>query len=212
MIKAIIFDMDGVLIDSEPIHLKATNRILKKFGVELKGEENLAYQGMNELDYWKELVKKFSLPSEPEKLAAEKNFEMWKILKSSKLKLFPHVKRFLKRMKNLGLKLAVASSSPRNQINFMLEKTGILDFFDVIISGDSLKRGKPHPDIFLITAEKLGLEPEECVVIEDSRNGIMAGKSAGMIVIAMGALEGSEMADLRVEGFRELLSLDFREI
>lgn len=212
MVKAIILDMDGVLIDSEPIHLEATNRVLKKFGKKLKIEENLPYQGMNEKRYWEVLSTKFSLPLSPIKLAKEKNTEMWKILKSSKLKPLPYVKKFLKKMKSEGLKLGVASSSPLDQIEYILEKTDILNFFDVTFSGESFERGKPFPDIFIETAKKLGVKPEECIVIEDSKNGILAGKSAGMKVIAMRALNGAELADYKVESFKELLSLNLEEL
>lgn len=186
MFKGVIFDLDGVLIDSEPLHVEATNRVLKKFGFSLTEEENRPFEGLRENEYWLALKKRFGIDEKADKLINEENEEMWKILKERKLKPREGVLELLKYLKDKGFKLAVASSSPKKQVEYMLESMGILELLDVVIGGDEVDRGKPDPEIFLKTAELLKLKPDEILVVEDSINGIEGAKRAGMDVIPFG--------------------------
>src|ERR1043166_9490897 len=104
---------------------------------------------------------------------------------ANKIGLFPHVKEVLEELRDMKLRLAVATSSVSASARPFLDRHQLTSFFEVIITGDEIERGKPHPDIYLRAAEKLGVAPNECLVIEDSLSGVAAGKAAGMRVAAI---------------------------
>ena len=206
----VILDMDGVILDSEPIHLEATNRVLKKYGVELSYRENLSLQGIAEIPYWKILVDKFGFSEDIKKLIEEKEKHMFEILSRKELAPNEGLMEFLLALRERGIPIGLASSSQLNQINFILRKLGLREFFSAITSGEEVSEGKPEPRIYLETARRLGVPPQRCVAIEDSRNGLISAKRAGMKVIAYRNDFGLDV-DMKINSFLELKDLKFLE-
>ncbi len=184
MIKGIIFDMDGVLVDSESYYFDAFIRIIEKDGSKVdrdsfkkivgkSHEDSLAMVGeyYDENFSGEEFLEKFEI------LYRNENFNFKNLI-------FPYVKPLLEKLKNDGYKIGLASSSMKDVILRAVEDCGIKDYFQVISSGEDFFESKPNPEIYLTTARKMGLKPEECVAVEDSFSGIKSGKRAGMKVIA----------------------------
>ena len=184
MIRTVIFDMDGVIIDSEPLWEKAERILLGRRGLDYNPAYREKIVGLNQKDSGKLLKETFNLPETIEELLAER-IEILLPLYEKELELVPGFITILKEIKESGFLLALASSSPYRVINFVLDKFSLNQFFSVVVSGESVEFGKPYPDIYLYTAKKLGVKTEECVVIEDSINGVKSAKSAGMMCIAV---------------------------
>ncbi|MFT7616691.1 MAG: HAD superfamily hydrolase (TIGR01509 family) [Planctomycetota bacterium] len=180
--KTIIFDMDGVLIDSEPMHLEAANEVLGLEGAHLSALDNAEYLGCNEKLYWGALVERFSLANDPNYYIKLRHDVLVRMLREQ-LPIAAGVVNVLGDLSNRGCKLALASSSGRSLIDHVVDKGGMAEFFEVIASGDEVKNSKPDPEIFLLAAERLGAEPEDCLVFEDSANGIKAAIAAGMTCV-----------------------------
>ncbi len=180
MLKAVIFDMDGVIVDSEPIHFEVDKRVLKKCGFIVNDDVLYPYVGVSNPEVWKDLKEKYYLPLSVEELLKLQSELKAEILNEIKIEAIDGIKELLNELKHRKILTAVASSSPRAYIETILERIGIREYFKVILSGEEVPRGKPYPDIFLKTAEMLRVDPEECIVIEDSTNGVKAALSAGM--------------------------------
>lgn len=183
MIKAVIFDMDGVLIDSQPLHYDADLSELKKLGINAEYKDVVKYAGTITEERFKLYKRDFSLDFDVNKAAAEREEIMKNIFSNSDVGSIAGVKELLKDLKYNGILTAVASSSNYELIYTVVDKLNIREYFDVILSGNDMKRGKPAPDIFIAAAEKLNMKACECVVIEDSANGVQAAVSAGMKVV-----------------------------
>ncbi len=180
MLKAVIFDMDGVIIDSEPFHLEVNREIFRELNIPFIMEEYENYIGVSNDEMWADIKMKnnLSLPvSYLKELQVRKDMEY---LLSAEEKPIPGVLELLKELRLNGLAVALASSSSLKYIGIVLEKFRIRDFFDAVVSGENMRKGKPAPDIFLHTAKLLDVGPTSCLVIEDSRNGVAAAKAAGM--------------------------------
>ena len=215
MIKAVIFDMDGVMIDSEPLWEKAERILLARRGIDYNPTYRDKIVGLNQKDSGKLLKETFNLPETIEELLAERINLIVRIYEEE-LELIPSLKTILKELKKSGFLLALASSSPLRVINLVLNRFSLNEFFSVVVSGESVEFGKPHPDIYLITAKKLGacpeqglrIEPNECVVIEDSINGVKSAKSAGILCIAVPDKrlnqKGFQIANLVVDGLDKI--------
>jgi HAD superfamily hydrolase (TIGR01509 family) len=184
MIRAVIFDMDGVIINSEPIWEKTEKILLARRDLEYDPTYRDKIVGLNQKDSGKLLKETFNLPEKIEELLAERIGILLSLF-DKELELVPGLPIILKELKESGFLLALASSSPLRVINFVLDKFSLHEFFSLVISGEFVENGKPAPDIYLYTAEKLGIQPTECVIIEDSVNGVKSAKSAGMICIAI---------------------------
>ena len=184
--KAFIFDKDGVLVETFNIHLKAYKKAFEEIGLNFKEEHLLKNYGRKRKDIIKSFLEENGIVSEElvEKLVKRKE-ELYREFVETELKLLPGVLDCLKYLKRKGYKIGLASSSSKETIKQFMRVTKTESFFDAFTSGDEVKEGKPNPEIFLKCAEKLGVEPKDCVVIEDSVHGVEAAKKAGMKCVAV---------------------------
>ncbi|MFA6075694.1 MAG: HAD family phosphatase [Negativicutes bacterium] len=192
MIKAVIFDMDGVLLDSEPLYFQSNMRMFNRmgFGDQMTMEDYKPFTGAPAWFMWETLKKRFGteIINQPtDELVQEERMSYLKLLKEkcerSEIVPIDGVTALLSDLCNSGYKLAIASSSDMDVINTSVDALGVREYFQELITGDYVKNGKPAPDIFLYAAEKLGVMPDECIVIEDSHNGAKGGVAAGMYVV-----------------------------
>lgn len=179
--NAIIFDMDGVLIDSEPAYLEMNRKMFEEFGIEMDDEDYKALVGLPSIPMWKMLKEKYSLKNEVGDFILLEKKRMLEILDSDIItKPIKGINELTAELKKNNLRLSVASSSSKDNIDFVLNKLKIRSEFEFVISGEEVLNGKPSPDIFLKVSEHLKIAPDSCFVIEDSANGITAANSAGM--------------------------------
>jgi HAD superfamily hydrolase (TIGR01509 family) len=187
--KAIIFDHDGVMVNTEPLHSRAWIEILEKYGVRPKLHENgLVHQvGITINENWEILKSNHNLSEDTELLEEQRGQLYLDQLKRSKpMPGMEALLRFLRGEKQKGnLKIAIGSSSNREYIEIALQNFGFSDDFDLIVSGKDVPRGKPAPDIYLKVSRELEVSTENCLVLEDTPAGVTAAKSAGMKVIAI---------------------------
>jgi len=203
----IIFDMDGVLIDSQPLHFQAEKKTITHFGYPITTEELKYYLGWREEEFWQDVIKRYSLSTTVEEMKKFEHPVMEDLLREHS-KPDKSLQNLLSLFKKRGIVLAVASSAPRNFLDIVLAGLGIKKFFDIVICGTDVERGKPEPDIFLIAAKRMKLRPEDCVVVEDAPSGIQAANSAGMFSIALKGHVNSNLdlskADAIIESLEEL--------
>ena len=179
VIKAIIFDMDGVIIDSEPAHLVSANIVLAKEGANLSEEDNEVYLGWNEKRYWTDLVARFNLSRSVDDYIVERHELLLGLLRQE-LPIAKGIESALLEAQARGLKIGLASSAEMGLIQHVVDKGGLLKYFDSISSGDEVRNSKPDPEIFLLAADRLNVAPKDCLVFEDSLNGVAAAQEAGM--------------------------------
>lgn len=182
---AVIFDSDGVIVDSEKHSLRAFVQAIDENGIHLSDEDILSNCGLTDADIIIYMREKFKLSIDLNKFSERKKELYTELVKSGILEVFPGVKDLLNSLNQDKIPYALASSGSREKIFFNLKKTGLTDYFPIIISGEDFERGKPDPAIFLAAAKKLNTATQRCVVIEDSLNGIKAAKNAGMPCIAV---------------------------
>lgn len=217
MLKAIIFDMDGVLIDSEPVHKQANAMLMEALGLPFDEQYYAQFVGSTTTYMWDKMIRDFSITHTPDELMAMSDGYVKEINGAAGYPEIPAVGdliRGLVKMKaQKDLKLAVASSSQMSRITYVLECMGLSDAFDGIVSGIQVAHPKPAPDTFLKAAELLGVSPQECLVIEDSWNGMKAAKAAGMVCVGFEnplipmEEQNMEYADYVIQGFADI---DFR--
>ena len=181
---AVIFDLDGVLADSEPWWNQIDAKLLAEHGVSYRGEYHRNVLGVSyrlAVEFYKNA---FHISASVEELMRRRG-EIATDFFANRVGLFPSAKTTLEQLREMKLHLAVATSSVSASARPFLERTGIRSLFSVVVTGDEVQRGKPHPEIYLRTAKKLGISPEACLVIEDALAGIAAGKAANMRVAAI---------------------------
>lgn len=176
--------MDGVIVDSEPLWKRAEHEIFTSLGVCVTEEGALQTQSMTTRDvalYWhKQFPWEGVPPEQAELLVIHKVIELIRQEECG----IAGIKYFIERLKAKGYKIGLSTNSPQQIIPVVLEKLDISHLFDAVLSADAVKQGKPHPAVYIATAEKLNVEPSECVAIEDSSSGMMAALRAGMAVVA----------------------------
>ena len=186
-LQAVIFDMDGVLADSEPLYLAGINQVLEAYGVELTPAENEETIGTTVEVTWSKVIERFSLPPEAYEECVRRYDHAMETLLREPQEPLPGVRPLLAELRRRGTPYALASSAWPNWIASLLAATSLEDSFDVIVSRTMVEHGKPAPDIFLYSAERLGVAPERCIVLEDTPTGIAAAKAAGMYAVQMRA-------------------------
>ncbi len=184
MIKAVIFDMDGVMIDSEPLWEKTEKIMMANRGLVYTPVYREKIVGLGQKDSAILLKDTFGLEDETEEIINSRISILLDIY-DEELELVSGLESLLESLSDSPLKVALASSSPIRVINFVLDKFELGKYFDPVVSGDMVENGKPNPDIYLHTAGLMGLNPTECVVIEDSINGVVSAKAADMNCIAV---------------------------
>lgn len=195
MIKAIIFDLDGLLIDTEPLWQKAETAVFRNVGVPLTKKLTLQTTGLREdevVEYW---YKRYPWKGTSKREVFDRIEDNAAKLIKKEAKAKPGVRNIIKVAKSTGLPIALASSASYQAINASLERLNLEGLFKVIYSAEDEKYGKPHPAVYLTTAKRLGVNPEYCLTFEDSLNGVKAAKTAGMKCIAVPDLRFSKIKD-----------------
>ena len=181
--KAIIFDMDGLMVDSERLYLQAQQEITRQFNKTLPEKVRLKMMGRKPLESMKIFVEALDIPEDAVKLLEMRNDIMREKYRTDLVPL-PGLVHIIDAFYG-KLKMAIATGAQEEFLDIVVDQLEIRNKFDVLQASDGIEQGKPHPEIFLKTCEKLGLKPGECIVLEDSLNGVLAGKKAGCYVIAV---------------------------
>ncbi len=183
-IDAVIFDMDGVLADSEPLHQHVIRGLLAEYGVDWSPHGHDPTVGMRSLESFEFICSRHALPHDPRRLDALYTERVLPVLRA-RVTPMPGVPDVPRALAARGLRLAVASSSGPAVIDTTLTTLGVRPLFETVVSGVEVARGKPAPDVFLEAATRLGVAPEACVVIEDSERGVRAARAARMRCVAV---------------------------
>ncbi len=207
MMKAVIFDMDGVISDTLSIHCEAESKLLLKYGIKISPSEILKeFNAVPDLVMFQILSKRFNRNLDFQKAEDEK-WKLFQELAKEGIQSIPGSLEFINTLLKNNFILAVASSAPLRIVNLVLETLGIKKKFKVVVYTTEVKQGKPAPDIFLLAAEKLKVSPRDCVVIEDAAKGIQAAKAAGMKCIAISTTHTKKelkKADKIIDDFGEI--------
>ncbi len=205
MLKAVIFDFDGVITDSEILHLRAFNEVLSQYGIKITTKDYYKiYLGLTDVECYKLLIREGGLKigeEDIESLIDEKQgiFEKLVLTEGQTIE---GVRDFLRMLEQNNVPMAICSGSLLSEIELILEEAGLRSLFEVIVSADQIRKGKPDPEGFILTLQRLNqsrqepIRPEQCIVIEDSHWGLEAAKAAGMHTI--GVTNSYEAEELRM--------------
>ncbi|MES2518283.1 MAG: beta-phosphoglucomutase [Bacteroidota bacterium] len=204
--KACLFDLDGVIVDTAVYHFQAWRRLANELGFDFTEHQNEQLKGISRMESL-DLILKWGNVSltETEKLAwaTRKNDWYLELVKQmTPNEVLKGVPKFLTSLRENGIKIALGSASKNSKL--ILERINMLDYFDAIIDGNNITKGKPDPQVFLLGAEATGCKPEVCVVFEDAVAGVQAGKAGGMKVIGVGSADILFEADFVIKGFEEM--------
>lgn len=208
--EAIIFDLDGVICFTDKYHYQAWKQMADEIGVYFDEKINDRLRGVSRMDSLNIILERYKgkalTESEKEKLAEKKNQIYKKLLEN----MTPHdvtfeVRDTLAELRNRGYKLAIGSSS--KNAKFILEKIRIMDAFDAISDGTNIKKSKPDPEVFLKAADYLGINPRECLVVEDAIAGVDAAIAGGMSAAGLGEASGYEKTNYPISTFSDLLKI-----
>lgn len=183
--KAVIFDMDGVIVDSEPLHVKAEKEVCRRYNILVKDSDWETFKGKTTIDIFSFISKKYNPNIDPKQMADAK-LEIYLELasKQENLKIYSGFFELISCLRQ-KYKIALTTSSVRQIQECVFSHYGLFPFFDVIVNGSMVSKGKPDPEPYSLTISRLGLKPEDCFVIEDSDNGVISAKRAGAKVIAV---------------------------
>ena len=224
MLRAVIFDFDGVITDSEILHFRAFNVVLAQFGFQLTKQEYYRdYLGMTDTDCYRALIDEGRLPigeAGIQDLVRQKT-RVFEQLARTEGKIIEGVREFLDMLSAAGVPIAICSGALRAEIELILEEAGLRHYFDVVVSAEEVKRGKPDPEGFLLALRKLNdqwgepIAPEGCIVIEDSHWGLNAAQAARMRTVAVtNTYDAAQLqqADKVVDRLDALTLADLRQV
>lgn len=208
--KAFIFDLDGVIVFTDRFHYQAWKRIADRMGIYFDEAINNRLRGVSRMDSLDIILERYEgaplSREKKEELAEEKNAFYRSLLKNmTPADVEQEVRDTLDELRRRGYRLSLGSSS--KNAKFILERVGLLDAFDAISDGTNISRSKPDPEVFLKGAEFLGVEPAECVVVEDAFAGIDAAKAGNMMAAGIGDARDYEKTDYRLDTFADLLQI-----
>ncbi len=193
-VKAAVFDVDGTLLDTEENYYQADRRLLERRGIPFSREDKRPYIGGGNWDMMTDLRRRFSLPDSVAALVEEKN-ALYLEIAAAGTQVFPEMARFLRLVKGLGLPVACASGSSPRVLELVLSTSGLSGQVDAVVSAEEVRRGKPAPDVFVEAARRLGVEPHECLAVEDSAPGVESARRASMLCLAVPFLVDQPLAD-----------------
>ncbi len=205
--KAILFDFDGVLVQSMEDHFQGWRKALEKFGIEMNPEELYVMEGQGVKAVAHELTRKYNLPIESTSELIKDKQDYYNKIK--KIRFYPNLLEVLNWATEKNLKMGVVTGGTRDRVNETIQNFGLDSFFGAIVTSDDVSETKPSPQPYLLAASLLDTDPKECIVIENAPLGIQSGKSAGMRVIGLTTTLNShhlKEADVVVGDFRELLA------
>jgi len=210
-IKGVLFDFDGVVVDSEPLHYRTFMEILSPFGISvdiLRWYKEFAGTGSRRII--EVLVQEYKLKEDIDALVQKRKTLYERLVRNGELRELDGIREFLELLGKKGIKKAIVSGSHRTNVNVALEVLNLANYFDYVVTGEDTEKRKPNPDPFLLAALRLGVLPAGCLVFEDSVAGSIAAKRAGMklIVIESPALPSIKDFDLVIRDFRQ----DFKNI
>ena len=209
-LKAIIFDLDGVICFTDEYHYLAWKTIADEMGIPFDREINNRLRGVSRMESLEIILEKYQGPALSEERKAELAERKNTIYRESLAQMKPAdlaegTRKTLEALRARGLKLAIGSSSKNTP--FILERIGLKGFFDAVSDGNNITHSKPHPEVFLKAAEFLELPPEECIVVEDAVSGAQAGHAAGMRVACLGDAAAQGAGDWNMGSFEDLISV-----
>ncbi|AUX22631.1 glycoprotease [Sorangium cellulosum] len=202
--KAVLWDLDGTLIDSSELHFVAWREALAAEGRTYDRVDHDAMFGMRNDDILRRLVDPGIPEAEIARIAGAKERRYRELAARSGIEPLPGARAWLRALPERGFRMAIASSAPRENLDAILAATGLTGVLDAVISSEEVSRGKPHPDVFLRAAERVAVPPARCVVVEDAPAGVLAGKRGGMRVIGVGPRHAELGADLSAERLDQL--------
>ncbi|MFN8430496.1 MAG: beta-phosphoglucomutase [Spirosomataceae bacterium] len=202
-IKAFLFDLDGVIVDTAVFHYQAWKKMAYSLGFDIDEEFNETLKGISRMDSLNAILKHGNLEiSEEQKLelASRKNADYLELVNTmTPANILPGVSSFLAEAREMGVKIALGSASKNS--NLILEKIGVKPLFDAIIDGNQVSKSKPDPEVFVKGAQSLGFENESCIVFEDAFAGIQAAKAANMKAVGIGSPKVLYNADIVISSF-----------
>jgi beta-phosphoglucomutase len=214
MIKAVIFDLDGVIVSTDEFHYQGWQRLADEEGICFDRKINERLRGVSRLESLEIILEKtdrnYSREEKTEMAERKNNYYLDRLHTLSPDDIFPGVTKMLKELKAKGIKIAIGSSSKNTP--FILRKIGMERSFDAISDGNQIKKSKPDPEVFLLAASKLQIPPEQCLVVEDADAGVEAAINAGMKCLAVGSAYANPKAHLRANNLSEVSVDQLRNI
>lgn len=213
---AVIFDMDGVIIDNYRFHHQSWVEFCKKYKFNYSEDLMKTYMfGRTNDEIIPVLFKKENMPQNEISALGEEKEIIYRSIIEKELAPMSGLEKFIEELKNNQIPIAVGSSGPRSNVNFILEKTGLKPHFDAIVDAQSVTNGKPHPEIFLTAAQNMNAKPETCIVFEDTNMGIEAARRAGMKVVGVASTHPANQLnkpDMVIQNFEQITLSDIEQL
>lgn len=212
---AVLFDMDGVIVDSNPVHKIAIERFCKKYNLELTDEKLInKVWGRQNKDWIPAVFEREIEPKALEEYSREKE-KLFRDLYEKEIQPLPGLEKFLQELEQKNIPKAIATSAPLENVDFVLEKTGLRKYFTTILHDTFVTKGKPDPEIYIKTAAALNFDPKDCIVLEDSLSGVKSGLNAGCKVVGVLTTHSKEELNethLTIKDFKELKISDLERL
>lgn len=207
MLKAVIFDMDGVIVDSDRMLFELERKVFEDLGIAVSEEDHLSFVGMTAQKFCTSIKERYSLKQSVGELMDIFRAANYEFFSNCDIGPMEGLLSFLEDLRANGVKVALASSGSARRIDLIMKRLDLDDVFNVRVTANDVVNGKPDPEVFLKAAEKLGVAPAECAVVEDAKLGVDAANAAGMFSVGFNAVNGRQdlsAAKLLVKGFVEL--------